>query len=159
MYSETKRGTEDFYAFEYREMMMWKTKGAGGSWMKKRFFSVSRWVRVGYTSTKVERSRSRRVFKVPTKISTYSLWYYHASNGPGGLSSGEKKEEKKRQIFSRSLGHGRKSGRSPAATWSIPVQVHGTHSRCKPAGVSGQLEGVVKVDRCSLYHLSYQPTK
>lgn len=74
--------------------------------MKKSFiYDLEFGYGVRYTSTKVEKvevqKRLRRLFKVSTKISTYRLWYYHASNGPGGLSSGEKKEEEKKigQIF------------------------------------------------------------
>ena len=60
----------------------------------------------------------------------------------------ERRRKKKGRFYHMSLDHGQRSGRSPAATWSVPVQVHSTYSRCKPAGASGQLEGLVKDDRC-----------
>lgn len=119
------RGIEDvFLHSSYDKLEM----GERGGLVKEKLYLRSQvGYGVRYTSTKVEKvevqKRLRRPFTVSTKIPTYRLWYYHASNGPGGLSSGEKVEEEKKKkgrFFHMSLDHGRRSGRS---TWSVPVRV------------------------------------
>lgn len=87
--------------------------GKGGGWLRKSFFSD---LESGKVSIHVNQGREvvqtrdyGDFFKVSTKTSTCRLWYYHASNGPGGLSSGEKKEEKKGRFFHSPLAVGERA--------------------------------------------------